>query len=50
MMPEGGSRADRCQSSRAARSVDYVEIDSGHWPMFTRPTELAALLHAISVR
>jgi pimeloyl-ACP methyl ester carboxylesterase len=33
-----------------ARSVDYVEIDSGHWPMFTRPTELAALLHAISVR
>jgi pimeloyl-ACP methyl ester carboxylesterase len=31
-----------------APSVDYVDIDSGHWPMFTRPTELAALLHALS--
>jgi pimeloyl-ACP methyl ester carboxylesterase len=27
-----------------ARHVDYVDIDSGHWPMFTRPAELAALL------
>jgi pimeloyl-ACP methyl ester carboxylesterase len=27
-----------------ARNVDYVDIDSGHWPMFTRPAELAALL------
>lgn len=27
-----------------ARRVDYVDIDSGHWPMFTRPAELAALL------
>ncbi|MHB8245152.1 MAG: alpha/beta fold hydrolase [Acidimicrobiales bacterium] len=24
-----------------AHHVDYVDIDSGHWPMFTRPTELA---------
>lgn len=24
--------------------VDYVDIDSGHWPMFTRPSELAKLL------
>jgi hypothetical protein len=22
---------------------DYAEIDTGHWPMFTRPLELAAL-------
>ncbi|MFF9207806.1 MULTISPECIES: alpha/beta fold hydrolase [unclassified Streptomyces] len=29
--------------ARAAR-VEYVDIDSGHWPMFTRPRELAALL------
>ncbi|MFE9427478.1 alpha/beta fold hydrolase [Kitasatospora sp. NPDC006697] len=27
-----------------ARRVGYVDIDSGHWPMFTRPRELAALL------
>ena len=24
--------------------LDLVDIDSGHWPMFTRPAELAALL------
>ncbi|MFF2073748.1 alpha/beta fold hydrolase [Kitasatospora sp. NPDC058162] len=29
-----------------AEHVDFVDIDSGHWPMFTRPTELAHLLHA----
>ncbi len=26
------------------RHIDYVNIDSGHWPMFTRPAELAGLL------
>ncbi|MDA8285729.1 MAG: alpha/beta fold hydrolase [Actinomycetota bacterium] len=26
------------------RRLDYVDIDSGHWPMFTRPPELAVLL------
>jgi pimeloyl-ACP methyl ester carboxylesterase len=26
--------------------VDLVDIDSGHWPMFTRPLELARLLAA----
>ena len=25
-------------------SVDFVDIDSGHWPMFTQPAALAALL------
>ncbi|HVV21822.1 MAG TPA: alpha/beta hydrolase [Pseudonocardiaceae bacterium] len=29
-----------------ARHVEYVDIDSGHWPMITRPAELAALLAA----
>lgn len=29
--------------ARAAR-VEYVDIDSGHWPMTTRPRELARLL------
>jgi pimeloyl-ACP methyl ester carboxylesterase len=25
-----------------ARTIDYVNIDSGHWPMFSQPAELAA--------
>ena len=32
----------------AANREGYVDIDSGHWPMVTRPSELAALLHAIT--
>jgi pimeloyl-ACP methyl ester carboxylesterase len=28
----------------AAKHVDFVDIDSGHWPMFTKPVELARLL------
>jgi len=36
-----------------AKRVDYVDIDSGHWPMFSQPFELARLLadladHALS--
>ncbi len=27
-----------------ARQVDYADIDSGHWPMFTRPAKLARML------
>jgi len=27
-----------------ARHIEYADIESGHWPMFTRPAELAALL------
>ncbi|NUP82517.1 MAG: alpha/beta hydrolase [Nonomuraea sp.] len=27
-----------------ARRLEYVDIDSGHWPMFTRPDELARIL------
>jgi pimeloyl-ACP methyl ester carboxylesterase len=30
-----------------ARRVDYVDIESGHWPMFTRPAELAGLLAVV---
>jgi hypothetical protein len=26
--------------------LDLVDIDSGHWPMITRPAELARLLAA----
>lgn len=31
--------------ARASR-LEYVDIDSGHWPMFSKPRELAALLAA----
>jgi len=31
-----------------ARHVDYADIDSGHWPMFTRPAELAGILAGIA--
>ena len=31
-----------------ARHVDYVDIESGHWPMFTRPAELARLLAKVA--
>lgn len=30
--------------------LDLVDIDSGHWPMFTKPDELAALLAEIASR
>jgi pimeloyl-ACP methyl ester carboxylesterase len=29
-----------------AKHVEYVDIDSGHWPMFTKPNELARLIAA----
>jgi pimeloyl-ACP methyl ester carboxylesterase len=29
-----------------AKHLEYADIDSGHWPMFTRPAELARLLAA----
>lgn len=31
-----------------ARHLDFVDIDSGHWPMVTRPLELARLLAAVA--
>ena len=27
-----------------AKQVEFVDIDSGHWPMFTKPAELARIL------
>lgn len=33
-----------------ARSVEYVDIDSGHWPMFTRPEGLARILAEVADR
>ena len=31
-----------------AESVEYVNIDSGHWPMVTRPDELAKLIDELA--
>jgi len=30
----------------SARHVEFLDIDSGHWPMMTKPIELAQLLAA----
>jgi pimeloyl-ACP methyl ester carboxylesterase len=30
-----------------AKHLDLIDIDSGHWPMVTKPAELAAILAAI---
>jgi hypothetical protein len=29
------------------KHLDLIDIDSGHWPMVTRPAELAAMLAAL---
>ena len=29
-----------------AKHVDFADIDSGHWPMITKPAELARVLAA----
>ena len=34
----------------AAATVEFVDIDSGHWPMVTRPRELARILADIADR
>ena len=31
-----------------ARHVSFVDIDSGHWPMVTRPVELARIIDAVA--
>lgn len=33
---------------KRAKDVSYRNIDSGHWPMFTRPTELATILSGLA--
>jgi pimeloyl-ACP methyl ester carboxylesterase len=37
---EGGEVPELAKASR----LEYVDIDSGHWPMFTQPRELARVL------
>lgn len=38
---EGGEVPEIAKAER----VEYIDIDSGHWPMFTKPAELARKLH-----
>jgi pimeloyl-ACP methyl ester carboxylesterase len=33
-----------------AKHLDFVDIDSGHWPMFSKPDELARLLAAAAAQ
>jgi pimeloyl-ACP methyl ester carboxylesterase len=33
-----------------AKHVDFVDIESGHWPMFSKPIELAHLLAAVATK
>lgn len=33
---------------KQAKDVRYVDIDSGHWPMFTQPDELARILSQLA--
>lgn len=37
---------DQVPGLARARHVSFADIDSGHWPMFTRPAELARILAA----
>lgn len=32
------------------KDLDYVDIDSGHWPMFSQPVELARLIDELTRR
>ncbi|EWM11906.1 alpha/beta fold hydrolase [Kutzneria sp. 744] len=41
---DGGEVAELAKAER----VEYVDIDSGHWPMATKPVELARMLDAIA--
>ena len=43
---QGWIDAGQVRELAKAKYVDLVDIDSGHWPMFTKPAELARLLAA----
>ncbi|WP_406238141.1 hypothetical protein [Nocardia sp. NBC_01009] len=30
--------------------ADYLELPTGHWPMYSRPEELADLIHTVAQR
>ena len=43
---EGGNLPELAQVA----TLSYVDIDSGHWPMVSRPAELARILHDVATQ
>jgi len=43
---EGWIEAGEVPELAKAKHLEFVDIDSGHWPMFSKPAELARLLAA----
>jgi hypothetical protein len=39
-----------CPNPAKAKHLDFIDIDSGHWPMVSKPIELARLLAAVAVQ
>jgi hypothetical protein len=40
---------DALQELAKVRTVDYIDLPTGHWPQFTRPVELGrAILTALN--
>jgi pimeloyl-ACP methyl ester carboxylesterase len=33
-----------------AKHLEFADIDSGHWPMFSKPNELARLLAEVAAQ
>lgn len=44
------SGQDFAQPLAALHDVTYVDLPTGHWPMVSRPQELAAIIDEVAVR
>jgi hypothetical protein len=42
-----GQGDDQVPELSRARHVNFASLDSGHWPMLTRPVELAEILATV---
>lgn len=42
--------ADDVPELAKAKHLEFVDIDSGHWPMFSKPNELARLLSEVAAQ
>ncbi|MGW3725687.1 alpha/beta fold hydrolase [Streptomyces sp. NPDC000851] len=47
---DGDEPMDAAQELLKSESWELVRMDTGHWPMFSRPRELAGILHRSAVR
>lgn len=41
-----GSAWDEVVPAQEAKHLDFVDIDAGHWPMLSKPVDLARILAA----